>query len=127
MLHLQSDLFQVDLYPDTASLEPALLADEWIAGQDAPPLLVSLSGGYTALPSKHRDTLRIKPKHALQDSGNAAALHSPGHVAATTGTNEVEEEGQHIQEPTREIDENTDGAKKEVKEVPVVSYPILFF
>ncbi|KAG7236574.1 hypothetical protein INR49_000771 [Caranx melampygus] len=46
-------------------LEPALLADEWIAGQDAPPLLVSLSGGYTAPPSKHRDTLRSKPQARL--------------------------------------------------------------
>uniref|UniRef100_A0A4W6E793 Coronin n=1 Tax=Lates calcarifer TaxID=8187 RepID=A0A4W6E793_LATCA len=69
----KSDLFQGDLYPDTASLEPALLADEWIAGQDAPPLLVSLSGGYTAPPSKHRDTLRSKPKLVSQDSGTGAA------------------------------------------------------
>uniref|UniRef100_A0A3Q2FYQ0 Coronin, actin binding protein, 1B n=1 Tax=Cyprinodon variegatus TaxID=28743 RepID=A0A3Q2FYQ0_CYPVA len=67
----KSDLFQGDLYPDTAGLEPALLADEWIAGQDAPPLLVSLSGGYAAPPSKQRDTIRTKPKLGSQDSGAA--------------------------------------------------------
>ncbi|XP_035281999.1 coronin-1B [Anguilla anguilla] len=59
----KSDLFQGDLYPDTAGLEPSLLAEDWIAGRDAPPVLVSLSGGYTAPPSKQRDTLRNRPKH----------------------------------------------------------------
>lgn len=37
----KSELFQDDLYPDTASDEPALDAEEWIAGKDAPPVLVS--------------------------------------------------------------------------------------
>ena len=39
----KSELFQDDLYPDTASDEPAIDADEWIAGKDAPPVLVSYS------------------------------------------------------------------------------------
>ncbi|KAJ3585209.1 hypothetical protein NHX12_013930 [Muraenolepis orangiensis] len=68
----KSDLFQGDLYPDTAGPEPSLLAEEWIAGQDAPPLLVSLSGGYAAPASKHRDTLRGRPKLASQDPGDGA-------------------------------------------------------
>uniref|UniRef100_A0A3B4B078 Uncharacterized protein n=1 Tax=Periophthalmus magnuspinnatus TaxID=409849 RepID=A0A3B4B078_9GOBI len=73
----KSDLFQGDLYPDTASLEPALLAEEWISGQDASPLLVSLSGGYSAPPSKHgRDTLRGKPKLLSQDSGTGTTAPS---------------------------------------------------
>jgi len=37
---LQSELFQDDLYPDTPGDVPALTADEWIAGKNAPPLLV---------------------------------------------------------------------------------------
>ena len=37
----QSELFQDDLYPDTAGSIPSLTADEWIQGQDAPPLMVS--------------------------------------------------------------------------------------
>lgn len=70
----QSDLFQGDLYPDTAGSEPSLLAEDWIAGQDAPPILISLSGGYVAPPSKQRDTLRGRPKLPPQsdDSGPAA-------------------------------------------------------
>ena len=76
----QSDLFQGDLYPDTAGLEPSLLAEEWIAGQDAPPLLVSLSRGYAVPPSKHRDTLRGRPKLAFQDSGAVA----PAAVTSST-------------------------------------------
>lgn len=100
---LQSDLFQGDLYPDTAGLEPALLADEWIAGQDAPPLLVSLSGGYSAPPSKHRDTIRTKPKLASQDSGTAAPA-----VAK-----ETEDDEPQPRVASRE-DGGTEGPKREV-------------
>lgn len=119
LLPPQSDLFQGDLYPDTAGLEPALLADEWIAGQDAPPLLVSLSGGYTAPPSKHRDTLRSKPKLVSQDSGTGAAPPSAGNVAAPTSTltsaaKESEEETPQPRVATRETDGNTERPKKEV-------------
>lgn len=116
---LQSDLFQGDLYPDTAGLEPALLADEWIAGQDAPPLLVSLSGGYTAPPSKYRDTLRSKPKLVSQDSGTGAVPPSAGNVAAPTSTptsaaKETEEETPQPTAATRETDGNGDRPKREV-------------
>ncbi|MBN3312385.1 COR1B protein, partial [Atractosteus spatula] len=68
----KSDLFQQDLYPDTAGLEPPLLAEEWVAGRDAPPVLVSLSGGYT--PSKQRD-LKFTPKRTPLTAG--AAVPSP--------------------------------------------------
>lgn len=116
----KSDLFQGDLYPDTAGLEPALLADEWIAGQDAPPLLVSLSGGYSAPPSKHRDTLRSKPKLVSQDSGTGAAQPSAGNAAAPTPTStsssaakETEEEVPQPRVATRETDGNAERPKKE--------------
>lgn len=116
---LQSDLFQGDLYPDTAGSEPALLADEWIAGQDASPLLVSLSGGYTAPQSKQRDTLRSKPKLVSQDSGTGAAPASAGNVAAPTSTTtsaskETEEEVPQPRVATRETDGNTERPKREV-------------
>ncbi|XP_077354854.1 coronin-1B isoform X1 [Festucalex cinctus] len=99
----KSDLFQGDLYPDTAGLEPALPADEWIAGRDAPPLLVSLSGGYAAPPSKHRDAVRSKPALASQDSASAPAAaakepedEEPRAVARETGGN--------VERPKREDD-----------------------
>lgn len=38
----RSELFQEDLYPDTLSDEPGTTAEEWFAGQDAEPILVSL-------------------------------------------------------------------------------------
>uniref|UniRef100_A0A452FNV8 Coronin n=1 Tax=Capra hircus TaxID=9925 RepID=A0A452FNV8_CAPHI len=55
----QSDLFQDDLYPDTPGPEPALEADEWLSGQDADPVLISLRDGY--VPPKHRELRVTKP------------------------------------------------------------------
>ena len=40
---LQSELFQDDLYPDAIGDIPALGAEEWIEGRNAPPLLVRRS------------------------------------------------------------------------------------
>lgn len=58
----QSDLFQDDLYPDTPGPEPALEADEWLSGQDADPVLISLRDGY--VPPKHRE-LRVTKRNIL--------------------------------------------------------------
>lgn len=58
----QSDLFQDDLYPDTPGPEPALEADEWLSGQDAEPVLISLRDGY--VPPKHRE-LRVTKRNIL--------------------------------------------------------------
>ncbi|XP_037094805.1 coronin-1A-like isoform X2 [Pollicipes pollicipes] len=41
----KSDQFQEDIYPDTAAPTPALTAEEWIAGQNKPPVLMSLRTG----------------------------------------------------------------------------------
>jgi hypothetical protein len=48
----KSDLFQDDLFPATAGEEPALTAQEWIGGKNAPPKLVSLESGY--VPPKNK-------------------------------------------------------------------------
>jgi len=42
----KSDMFQEDLFPDTPGNTPALTSDEWFAGQDANPILVSLAPGF---------------------------------------------------------------------------------
>ncbi|XP_017584112.1 PREDICTED: coronin-1B [Corvus brachyrhynchos] len=42
----KSDLFQDDLYPDTAGPEAAMEAEEWVAGRTAGPVLVSLRQAY---------------------------------------------------------------------------------
>ncbi|KAG8140567.1 hypothetical protein E2320_003235 [Naja naja] len=49
----KSDLFQEDLYPDTAGPDPALSSEEWLAGKDASPILISLKDGY--IPQKSRE------------------------------------------------------------------------
>ena len=49
----QSELFQEDLYPDTASQVPALSADEWIEGKNADPNLMSIRDEFASvLPAK---------------------------------------------------------------------------
>ena len=42
----KSELFQDDIFPDTASDEPALTADEWVSGQNAEPKTFSLKEGF---------------------------------------------------------------------------------
>jgi coronin-1B/1C/6 len=45
----KSELFQEDLYPDCASLQPAILdAEEWFKGRDAEPLTMSLRDVFNA-------------------------------------------------------------------------------
>jgi len=54
----QSDLFQDDLYPDTAGPDPALEAEEWFAGKNGGPILISLKDGYVS--TKNRDLKVVK-------------------------------------------------------------------
>uniref|UniRef100_A0A8C1NFU2 Coronin n=1 Tax=Cyprinus carpio TaxID=7962 RepID=A0A8C1NFU2_CYPCA len=58
----KSDLFQDDLYPDTAGPEPALEPEEWMHGRDADPILVSMRDGY--VPPKSRE-LKVAKKNVL--------------------------------------------------------------
>ncbi|KAJ1092941.1 hypothetical protein NDU88_006051 [Pleurodeles waltl] len=54
----KSDLFQDDLYPDTAGPEATLEAEDWFAGKNADPSLISLKDGYH--PAKNRDLKVVK-------------------------------------------------------------------
>ena len=58
----QSDLFQDDLYPDTAGPEPAMEPEEWLDGRDEDPILVSMREGY--IPPKSRE-LKVVKKNVL--------------------------------------------------------------
>ncbi|XP_070625829.1 coronin-1C isoform X1 [Bos indicus] len=64
----KSDLFQDDLYPDTAGPEAALEAEEWFEGKNADPLLISLKDGY--IPGKNRD-LKVVKKNILDSKPTA--------------------------------------------------------
>lgn len=77
---MQSDLFQDDLYPDTAGPEAALEAEDWVSGQDADPILISLREAY--VPSKQRD-LKVSRRNVLSDSRPASSSR-PGASTATT-------------------------------------------
>ncbi|KAL2100509.1 hypothetical protein ACEWY4_004903 [Coilia grayii] len=59
----KSDLFQDDLYPDTAGPDPALEAEEWFEGKNGDPILISLKDGY--IPGKNRD-LKVVKKNILE-------------------------------------------------------------
>uniref|UniRef100_UPI00406D5277 Coronin-1B,Methylated-DNA--protein-cysteine methyltransferase n=1 Tax=Homo sapiens TaxID=9606 RepID=UPI00406D5277 len=78
----KSDLFQDDLYPDTAGPEAALEAEEWVSGRDADPILISLREAY--VPSKQRD-LKISRRNVLSDSRPAMAPGS-SHLGAPAST-----------------------------------------
>lgn len=69
----KSDLFQDDLYPDTAGPEAALEAEDWVSGQDADPILISLREAY--VPSKQRD-LKVSRRNVLSDSKPAGYSRS---------------------------------------------------
>eukprot|EP00058_Branchiostoma_floridae_P026551 XP_002612042.1 hypothetical protein BRAFLDRAFT_127249 [Branchiostoma floridae] len=60
----KSELFQEDLYPDTASQVPALSADEWIEGKNADPNLMSIRDEFASV-------LPAKPKLAGLKKPNA--------------------------------------------------------
>ncbi|XP_067294850.1 coronin-1C-A isoform X2 [Pseudorasbora parva] len=60
----KSDLFQDDLYPDTAGPDPALEAEEWFDGKNGEPILISLKNGYA--PGKNRD-LKVVKKNLLDN------------------------------------------------------------
>ncbi|KAI7813267.1 hypothetical protein IRJ41_016219, partial [Triplophysa rosa] len=58
----KSDLFQDDLYPDTAGPDAPLEAEDWFDGKNGDPILISLKNGY--VPGKNRD-LKVVKKNVL--------------------------------------------------------------
>lgn len=63
---IQSDLFQDDLYPDTAGPDHTLEAEEWFDGKNGDPILISLKNGY--VPGKNRE-FKVVKKNALDHKG----------------------------------------------------------
>ncbi|XP_028917491.1 coronin-1B [Ornithorhynchus anatinus] len=98
----KSDLFQDDLYPDTAGPEAALEAEEWVKGRDAEPLLISLREAY--VPSKQRD-LKVNRRGTLQDSRPASAPSArPGASGGGSGgLTQPSGEAAQLQEVAREL------------------------
>ncbi|KAL3856546.1 hypothetical protein ACJMK2_011285 [Sinanodonta woodiana] len=59
----KSELFQDDLYPDTAGDIPAISAEDWHAGKNAEPILISLKDGYKTV--KKEGIKAVKKSDAL--------------------------------------------------------------
>jgi coronin-1B/1C/6 len=58
----KSDQFQSDIFPSTVSDTAALTADEWFAGKNAKPKLVSLENGFQ--PSARKEFVSEAPPAA---------------------------------------------------------------
>ncbi|KAL5017329.1 hypothetical protein ScPMuIL_006918 [Solemya velum] len=59
----KSELFQDDLYPDTAGDIPAISADEWFSGKDADPILVSMRGEF--IPTRKEAVKVVRKSNVL--------------------------------------------------------------
>ncbi|TSK82227.1 Coronin-1B [Bagarius yarrelli] len=112
----KSDLFQVDLYPDTAGLEPSLLAEDWIAGQDAPPILISMSGGYNVPPSKY-NTLRGRPKLLAQSNTVTSINTSSAAFSTNTTRRHTESEKTQQMQSRREAEGGTERTRIEADQL----------
>uniref|UniRef100_A0A674F4Q1 Coronin n=1 Tax=Salmo trutta TaxID=8032 RepID=A0A674F4Q1_SALTR len=79
----KSDLFQDDLYPDTAGPDCAIEAEDWFEGRNGEPILISLKNGY--VPGKNRD-LKVVKKNILDNklSKNAENTGTVNKSASST-------------------------------------------
>lgn len=88
---LQSELFQEDLYPDTPGDTAAISAEEWEAGSDVEPVLISLRDGYQ--PSTAKNELKVQKKSNILSKGakvasnaqNASQVSSAAYVCISRG------------------------------------------
>ncbi|XP_055689306.1 coronin-6 isoform X1 [Lutzomyia longipalpis] len=125
-----SELFQEDLYPDTISDEAAITAEEWSAGKDADPTLVSLKdrnlfvqGGYISPGQAKQLTVTKKsnvldkipprgPKGAVgaQQSVNSSASNAANNNIVVQQSMGVSE--QELKEILEEIRKSKDEIRK---------------
>uniref|UniRef100_H3DEL2 Coronin n=1 Tax=Tetraodon nigroviridis TaxID=99883 RepID=H3DEL2_TETNG len=95
----KSDLFQDDLYPDTAGPDPALEAEEWFDGQDGEPIYISLKNGY--VPGKNRE-LKVVKKNILDSKVTKNADSPSPAVKAASSTPSIKSEAK-LDEILKEI------------------------
>lgn len=80
---LQSELFQEDLYPDTPGDTAAISAEEWEAGTDAEPVLISLRDGYQ--PSASKNELKVQKKSNILSKGAKIASNAQNATEVSPG------------------------------------------
>uniref|UniRef100_A0A673WBG9 Coronin n=1 Tax=Salmo trutta TaxID=8032 RepID=A0A673WBG9_SALTR len=89
----KSDLFQDDLYPDTAGPDCAIEAEDWFDGKNGEPILISLKNGY--VPGKNRDLKVVKKSNVLEGK--------PAKKAANTSPAESKQNEGKLEELLREV------------------------
>jgi len=67
---VQSEVVTADLFPPTAGPQPALSAEEWLAGTDKHPVLVSLIVSHFLIIIKMKRILLMKDCSGLAETGN---------------------------------------------------------
>jgi len=72
----KSDMFQADLYPDTAANRPAIEADEWHAGQHADPIMVPIQSLQEGTEKKSKSSESSGPPGASRAAAIAARAHA---------------------------------------------------
>ncbi|XP_051975606.1 uncharacterized protein LOC127638211 isoform X2 [Xyrauchen texanus] len=95
----KSDLFQDDLYPDTAGPDAPLEAEEWIEGKNGDPILISLKHGY--VPGKNRD-LKVVKKNILDNKMTKKTEHTTHANKTATSTPSIKSEAK-MDEVLKEI------------------------
>ncbi|KAL1273930.1 hypothetical protein QQF64_026744, partial [Cirrhinus molitorella] len=95
----KSDLFQDDLYPDTAGPEAPLEAEEWFEGKNGEPILISLKHGY--IPGKNRD-LKVVKKNILDNKMTKNTENTTPAIKTATTTPSIKSEAK-LEEVLREM------------------------
>uniref|UniRef100_A0A8B9RCS0 Coronin n=1 Tax=Astyanax mexicanus TaxID=7994 RepID=A0A8B9RCS0_ASTMX len=98
----KSDLFQEDLYPDTIGPEPSVEADEWFAGKEGKPILISLKDGFVAT-TKNKEFKVIK---SLMSTTTASCGQRQGNGEDVQALqNEVKELREIVEELSKRVSE----------------------
>lgn len=119
----KSELFQEDLYPDTVSDEPAMTAEEWMAGEDKDPILVSLKdrvllvqGGYVSQSQNKQLTINKKANvlDKLSKGSKSSSTGSAMSIGSNAANNNVSSGGGDVMEGVSKDDlkEITDEIRK---------------
>ncbi|CAB1319887.1 unnamed protein product, partial [Coregonus sp. 'balchen'] len=96
---LDSDLFQDDLYPDTAGPDCAIEAEDWFEGKNGEPILISLKNGY--VPGKNRD-LKVVKKNILDNKLSKNAENTSPANKSASSTPSIKNEAK-LEEVLKEI------------------------
>lgn len=86
-LSFQSELFQEDLYPDTPGDTAAISAEEWEAGTDAEPILISLRDGYQ--PTASKNDLKVHKKTNVLSKGAKVGANSTSGQSAAVSVSKI--------------------------------------